>query len=554
MKPSFFEVRTRFSFWQGLGLGGAVLLVFLVAGETVQVSYHGALHATVGQAVLEHGLQAENPYHAGVPLRYYLLYPQVASALGGILGSPWWGFSCLAILAAFLFPLALHAFTAACGLSVRACRNAFWVALLGFNAWGWLGFLLSSAEFSLQGPPVFSLAPLSFSAWPWHWDMRLQAFFVKFLNVSSFAIALPFALWAGAGFLRILRSKEAPGWSWMRVALPAGIALAWNPLVGGVIGLAGFLLLPKFLFRHGWRSVFLSVFSAALVVLVLAPWLLPLLESAPLGGPTVAVNLGSQLGWDLFGPLGLLLLAAACAWQSLDSAARWGLGALILPALGLALWGDLPWGNEYKLVRWLGILCVPLAALFLTERGSRGLRWGLAAFALPSFILVLVAYLQWGQVAPDLPWTVRSGHLELRDEEQQSLVEAIQNSPDDAVLLVIPLPGGFKGTVQGHPWAPVCGRSLFVDALHVHNEGQADLHTRQNRAGAWFAAADPLQAVAALQALRSTLPQRSLVICGPVSAAQEEAAISSSSQLLMKTKTWGAWLFPALVNPKGDEN
>ena len=551
---------SRAPWLEGLVLAGAVLLLLALGGEAVRVSYHGALHATVGDAVLTHGLQAENPYHAGAPLRYYLLYPQVDAFLGRVLGAPWWGFGALAVLAALLFPVALNALGASLGLSSSARRHSFWVALLGFNAWGWLGFVFSSTGFSGEGPPVFALAPLTFAEFSWHWDLRLQAFLVKFLNVSSFALALPFALWAVAGLLRVLRSAEAPGWGWFRVTIPAAMALAWNPLLGGVVGLAGVCLLPRLLSLQGWSSLLRAILAMALTLLPLWPWLAPLLLPAPEGGPRVAVNLGSQAGLDVLGPLGLLLPWALCGWRRLDSWARWAILGLALPALVLALWGDLPWGNAYNLVRWLGILLVPLVGLALAEPSQRRWRWFLWLFALPTWVLVPVAYLQWGAEAPPLPWVIAEGGLELRNGEQQSLIRAMQDTPTHSVLLVLPQAGGPGGTVQGHPWAPVCGRSLLVDGLHVHNEGQPDLHSRQEQAGAWFSAHEaPLAtrssvAAGALASLRSFLPTRPLLIAGPRSPLRASVAEQAGGSLLKQTGALALWLFPAQEDPSADGN
>src|SRR6185295_13936790 len=104
------------------------------------------------------------------------------------------------VLAALLVAPSLDALGRACGLSFVARRAAFLAAVLGFNALGWTGLHISW-EHAMRGirhvdPPVFRLMPMCFTEHPWGWDARLQAFLPKFLNVSSFAIALPFALWA----------------------------------------------------------------------------------------------------------------------------------------------------------------------------------------------------------------------------------------------------------------------------------------------------------------------------------------------------------------------
>jgi hypothetical protein len=176
-------------------LAAAVLAILVLGGDAVRASYHGYLHTAVGEAVLRDGLAPENPYHAGAPLRYYTLYPLLGAAIGRLGIGPLWAFALIDVLAALLLAPALDALGRAFGLSFRARRAAFLAAVLGFNGLGWIG--LVGAEDPGRGvPPVYALLPMTFGGARFGWDARLQAFLPKFLNVTSYAIALPPALLA----------------------------------------------------------------------------------------------------------------------------------------------------------------------------------------------------------------------------------------------------------------------------------------------------------------------------------------------------------------------
>src|SRR4030095_8580236 len=108
---------------------------------------------------------------------------------------PLWAFALLDVLAALLLAPAFDALGRALGLSFRARRCAFLAAVLGFNGFGWIGLCVSTGP-GIGVPPVYALMPMTFGAESFGWDARLQAFLPKFLNVTSYAIALPPALLA----------------------------------------------------------------------------------------------------------------------------------------------------------------------------------------------------------------------------------------------------------------------------------------------------------------------------------------------------------------------
>jgi hypothetical protein len=208
----------RFTPWLEGALAAALVLgIYALAGDALRASYHGYLHAAIGEAVLRDGLRPENPWHAGSALRYYTLYPALGALIGRAGPGPLWGFALLNAAAALCFAPALDALGRALGLRFAARRAAFVAAVLGFNGLGWIGMLAVDAPRAADGgvlPPVFATMPLTFAGEPVGWDARLQAFLPKFLNASSFALAVPFALWALAAAPRGDRdgaSRIVPG-------------------------------------------------------------------------------------------------------------------------------------------------------------------------------------------------------------------------------------------------------------------------------------------------------------------------------------------------------
>ncbi len=499
---------------EGGALACLVLVLLALGGETVRASYHGFLHARVGEAVLDQGLLPENPYHAGSPLRYYTLYPALGVLLGKAGLGPLWGFGILNVLAALLFGPALDALGRAWGLSGAARRWAFVAAVFGFNALGWVGLLLAEGSAPPGSAPVMQLAPLSFQGQAFAWDQRLQAFLPKFLNVSSFALALPFGLWALAGAASARRERL------VATALAAAAALAINPLVGGYCGLLmAAWLLPAILRERG-RQRWAWPLGGSLALLLALPFLLPAFRAAPEGGPRVAVQLGGQPWADWLGPLAALLPLAILGWRGLGAAVRWRwASAVLLAALGLTL-AELPWGNQYKLARLGALLWALPAGLGLAALGRRRgwLPWSLTLLAIPTTLAVPGAYLRWAEQAPPLPLTHQGGGLVVRPGAgppiPAAVLEAERSAPADAVLVLDPFRlvaqlGG--GRVQGHPLAPLFRHPLLVDQLQVHNEGHPDLDLRLSFAHGLYVPGSELDALALLPEVQEQLPGRPLL-------------------------------------------
>lgn len=533
---------------EGGALALVVVLLLALGGETVRASYHGFLHVRVGQAVLDHGLIPENPYHAGTPLRYYTLYPALGVLLGKLGLGPLWGFGLLNVLAALLFGPALDALGRAFGLSGDARRWAFVAAVFGFNALGWIGMLVAAGEPLPGAAPVMRLAPLTFAGTPLGWDQRLQAFLPKFLNVSSFALALPFGLWALAGAIRPAAARP------VRVALAAAAALALNPLVGGFTGLLMAVWLLPELWRGSGAKRLVWPLAGALALLLALPFLLPALLPAAVGGPRVQVQLGGRPFADWFGPLALLLPVSFLGWPKLAPGLRWR-WAVAAVAAGLLLgWAELPWGNQYKMARIGGLLwALPAGAgLAVLAARRRWLPWAFLAVCLPTTGLIPGAYLRWADESPALPLTVEGGKLSFRPESSDAIpppvLEAEAAAPADAVLLIDPFGlaarlGG--GRVQGHPLAPLFRHALAVDLLHVHNEGQPDLELRLRCAAGLYLPDTGLDLASSLGDLRDLFPGRPLlVLVRPDDPGAAEVAAADGAEAAASAGGFTLWMLP----------
>lgn len=529
---------------EGAALASLVGLVLWAGGDVVRTSYHGYLHATIGEAVRAEGLQPENPYHAGEPLRYYTLYPWLGAWLGALGLGTMAAFAWLQVTGALLFAPALDAMGRALGLTWSSRRIAFWLAVVGFNAIGWLGWWSNPPTDTAV--PVFAFESLTFAGGALGWDARLQAFLPKFLNVSSFALALPFVLWAWAAAWSA-RRQQASAW---RILLPAGLALAINPLAGGFAGLVlASWGLPRLIAgRAQERVAWLGAGAGACVIAL--PFLLPAFGAAPEGPSlTGSVRFEHDGILNALGPLWLLLPFAIVGQMSL--AIRHQSLAWVIPAvlsIALAAFVQLPWGNEYKLVRLAGlILALSAAACLGASVRMRRIALAWVLFAVPTTVLVVRSYLDWGEqgVAPAL--TQVEGQWRPQPEVAErglpaSVHAALLQQPRDAVLWMNPVHPGtarVRGLVQGNVFAPALGHPLFVDAPQIHNDRYADLAQRlawtvgasnlarvfgeargrlmletlgpDSGAGLWNGAGID-EAKAGLQAAREHLPNRSFVV------------------------------------------
>jgi hypothetical protein len=544
-----------------------VMVVVTLGGEAVLTSYHGYLHSSIGEAVLREGLLPENPYHAGSGLQYYLLYPVLGVLLGRLGGGPLWGFAILNIFAAALMGPALDALGKRFGLDFRARRFAFAAMVLGFNGLGWVFMLMAGGDPLPEGAmPLVALMDSTRPMEGMFWDGRLQSFLPKFLNVSSFALALPFALFSMSENLREGRTAL-----WRCAAL-LGVATAINPLVGLFAGLLVVAQkLPRL--REGVSALKELLPAAVLALLIAVPFLLPVLFAKLERDPNAA---SPQLPFEgvawanLLGPLLLLLIAAAFGLRKMREKR-----SHLLLAIGIVVifsFSSLPWGNEYKFPRLAGIL-LAIPAGHLLGSWSKRLPGGLAAAAclllcLPMTWQTAKVYAAWGNGGSYLLDHVEDGRLAVRESARtkgwpEAVELAERNLPANAVVMIHPrhpdVSGGKMGA-QGNQLAPILHHTLLVDSPQIHNSDLVDLKARLDACvGFWESRrwhangrkeTEPYSSEEALTAARAFNPNRPLALITldltdmPEPAYQLKAA---GGALLASENGVQMWLLPPLV-------
>ena len=521
---------------EGGALALLVLAVFLLGGEAVRVSYHGTLHATVGEAVLRGGFTTDNPYHAGESLRYYLLHPGLGAALGRTGIGPFWGFALLNLIGALLFAPALDSLGRSLGLGWRARRFSFLAAILAFNGLGWVMGLFG--EPLGERPPLLALSHATGTGMDWAWDARLQAFLPKFLNPSSFALALPFGIW-------LLAHAANPLAKARQAIFPAALALALNPMVGLFCGgVAAIWKAPQLLQDRG-GSRWAWPCAGALGVLLALPFLWPLLGESP-NGPSLLGGFafsGTPLS-NFLGPLSFLLLAACLAVRIASNRMRWMVGVGVGCAFLGLLAGPLPWGNEYKFSRLAGLLLALPAGLFLSDlrcRGKSWPAWGVLGLTLPTLGMTLAAYLSWDTCPDGLAprWKVINGRLTAPGSQ---VFQVESELPSEFPILVLGDPGGRlrQGiSITGNPLAPLLHRSLLVDDPHIHNARIPGLKERlQDRERVRQGDA------AALTRLRNIQSRQSLLVLTDSGGSETPVLIAAQGKVLAEEGLITLWLLP----------
>lgn len=570
------SARDRRAPWIEGGLLALLLLVVVsLGGDSLRTSNHGTLHAAIGEAVLREGLQPENPYHAGEPLHYYVLYPLLGCLLGRAGMGPLWGFALLNLLAGLLLGPALDAFGRALGLSFRARRFAFLGTIFGLNGLGWLwaspdgGPLLDlrsydqpGAGVALGAAPLALLQHLADGPFGLTWDARLQSFLPKFLNVSSFALAMPFTLWSLAYALRP-EPRALFG-----AATHLGVATALNPLAGG---LAAVMLVLRNLARLRAPAAAARALGPPLLLalLISVPFMLPFLAPGSEGGNDIKTGFllaGDGPFANLVGPLLLLWPLGLAGFFFLPRDRRLFLGAALALTLLLGC-APLPWGNEYKFVRLAGLLLAVAAAAALDRLAARSAGRlacaGLLLLSMPTTWLTLRAYAAWDAEAVLVLTGVEDGRMALAPEYEavfpRPLRAAEEALPASAAFLADPTlnPTGLQSmSAIGHPLAPLLHRPLFVDLPQIHNETMPDLEQRIAAAYVFFHGRTPprgpgdrglaAKPEAALADLRAMLPGRPLgVLVRQDQVSSLDALARAGGERRAAAEGLELWLLPA---------
>ncbi len=547
--------------------GGLLALLVLASmtlgGETIRTGYEGYLQVTTGEAVLSGGLLPENPYHAGTTVPMATLYPTAGVLIGKLFGGPLWGFAILQILAAALFAPALDSLGRSLKLGTAARRLVFLAAVLLFNGLGWLGALheaggdlitaMGMGEAYMAPMPIISLMPLSLAHSDFGWDARLQGFLPGMLDITAFALTLPFLLLAVSWSLRQGVAAQR------RAAVCAGIAVALDPQIGGIAALAMLLHLGMGLMRG--RSARDAAISAAVFLAIALPFLLPTMFAAT-GPPSEPFAFMGAGGWaNMLGPLALLLPLAAFGLRGLAPRSR-KVVAIFAGACMLATLFDFPADLDRRWVRVAALFLALPAGALLAQLGRRS--WGMAVVglllvgSLPTTVRAFQAYRNW-DVTELLVLQVVDGHFEVKEEKLQAwppgIAAAEANLPDDAILFVHPgHPGTRVGGLMsglGNALVPVFQHPLYVDAEQRLNRGSIEeLERRQRLTVALWGRPGTipmggLTPAAALAEIRSEFPDRHLAMVVTDRPSADELALQTLGAEFYATEAGvRLWVFP----------
>jgi len=528
------ETKQRVWPWiEGLLLALLVLGAVTMGGESARVSYHGYLHTTIGEAVLNEGLLPENPYHAGEALNYYTLYPTLGVLIGRLGVGALWGFAIMNIIAALLMGPALDALAKRLQFKFAARRAAFWCMLLGFNLFGY--YLAYGVNVPPPGAMPFAiLEPMTNIGDMFSWDARLQSFVAKFLNVSSFACSLPLMLFAVSNAIENTKQSR------LLSAILLGLCIAINPLVGAFSAL---LVVGQALLCSS-NDIVQELFSWAklgsLSAIIALPFLLPLFINANsiAAAEKELPFIGDGAIFNLIGPCLLLILMCCFAVRLLSKTQS----KVILLAAALAIafsFASLPFSNEYKFPRLFAIFLAIPAGQFVVSYSKHGFaKIGfvlLALIAVPTTYATLQAYAHW-DISKSLPLvTAPGGVLTPRVIDEQTVpaiplqvLDAIRNLPSGAVLMMHPRFPGVASMAQGNQWAPALQHTLFVDRPQIHNRPhhQEALHRLSLCVNFWGANEWP-----ALPALNVYAPLSALAEARQIVAGRQLAILSTASSV-----------------------
>jgi hypothetical protein len=418
-----------------LGVALAVLVAHVLNPELTLRS-DGAFHAAVVRAA-ERSLPPEDPFFAGLPLRYawgfhawaaawLAAHPRVPATAPLVC-------ACAAAAAAAL--LAVAALARRLGAGAPAALLAQGLALAGAAPFAWLVLAARAVSGEVRGADEIGRA-LGQGA-----DHALRALdpgwlhpslvtpLDKFVVVTPFAFALAGVALAAFALAAVLDGRPARG-AGPLAAVVAGCVwvhpFAGLALAGATIAAALAVVPAAPAARRAAGGVAASVAVAALLLL---PWALGTLRGGE--GPAMAVRFApggaglasAVLAGALLLPPSLFWLLAPARRDPLRLAIAAMLGAFVVPACLLRLAGD----NQSKLLGLAFLLSAAPAAMVWGSAGrGRALRGAvLAASALPTLAAMLAAYARQSGGSADAP-----------SRPPRAIATAIaQLAPRDAVLV-----------------------------------------------------------------------------------------------------------------------
>ena len=405
----------------------ALLAAAHLASAALAWRSDGAFHAGVVHA-LARGVSPEDPFLAGLPLRYFwgwhgwaacvlATVPQIPATL--LLASS----SVLAFAAALV---GVSSLAASLGAEARARGWAIVLLLVGAAPFAWLTLAGHALVGETRG--LAELEPVLAHGG----DLALRALDPGFLHPSlvlpldKFVVVTPFA-WGLAGAFMLVRVltdalAQANVRAGSAVALTSAAIVFLHPAAGLllVVASAVALLALAAAGRVTWRAAGVALVTCALGALAALPYLAHL---APAGGGGATAL---RFGLDARGALSVVwggLVLLPLAWLALRRAdstpgALVGgqLAVLLVPALILRAGGD----NQSKALNLAFALAAAPAAIALaawtTTRARRIAALGLAILAwAPALAAMLFAYAHEGQARPA---SRRCRHLRLQFRHQ----------------------------------------------------------------------------------------------------------------------------------------
>ena len=493
--------------WLGAGFVAVSILLAHAANPVLGLRSDGAFHLGVVRAVLQ-GLPPEDPWFAGLPLRYFWglhAWAANATALVPTLGPG----AVLPVSGAFAAGaawLAASALVTRLGGGGRTAWGAGVLLLAGTAPFAWLGFVARSLTGATRGaaawaPAVGDGADAALRALdPGLLHPSLVLPYDKFMVVTPFAWGLAAVLvlaWTLLAMLHEPTPRHAGG-----VALALAAALTLHPFAGAALGIAAVCGVVVGLGARAFpmRTGAFALAALALGAVVLLPPVRMFAPAAEGGASAVAwAPSGRALVSVLFGGAVLLpfafaaLRATARKAGSAGSAVLGGmLAALVLPALVLRFGGD----NQSKFLNLAFALAAPLAAVGVAHWASsatrRRLALGFACAAwLPTLMLLDWAYVHERDSSSDAPSSPPRAILAAlaREALPDAVVVDATLDPRRGAAPAVPAvtgrallwSGAFMARKWGHPAAELAVREHVAAALA---QGQWP----EGRDGAWLTA------------------------------------------------------------------
>jgi hypothetical protein len=439
--------------WLGALALAALVIVPLLVNPALRMRSDAWFHAAVAESIGRSGLPPDDPYYAGIQLRYFWAYHVYLLVLRSAVPASL--FDLMAITNIFFFPVYLMSILALSSrISARRSGPFFSVALavFGVNVFGSLllaGRVLIGDTRGLDllrgivnGGSHYILTNLAYG-----YTGSVSFFLDKFLVGSPFAMTLAMfliAVYFLVGWLASGSRREL-----FLAGLFAISAILFHTIIGLALLLCGgaalaALSLWKARRRDGGtaRRALTGLALLVAAALLCVPYLRPILASREPGPGSFTVN-GVFL-WTVFaaGILPLILFAARAKLEGIK-----GTGAIFILfmtgfALVLGIFARMPLGNINKIVYLVLLPLVVLAGdgvpLLLSLR-KRPPRLGVAlivflvASGFATIALGLAGYVR--ERGGDLPVPMRNGRIDLTAAEMDAYRWMREQTPRQSIFI-----------------------------------------------------------------------------------------------------------------------